>query len=393
VSAATVLTIDDEADIRLGICTYLEDSGYTMLQAADGPSGLAAFRERRPDAVLCDLRMPGMDGLAVLTEIAAESPETPVIIVSGMNSLDGAVQALKRGAWDYVIKPIADMAVVESALERVLERARLMRENREYREQLETANRDLKNALAQLQADEEAGRRIQGQMLPPDKLCAGPYCFRRRLYPSMYLSGDFLDYFVIDGRHLGFYLADVSGHDAAAAFVTVMLKMLVGQYLGRHRDDGDDTILHPARLLAAVNNYLHGQSLGKYLTMVYGVIDRANDTLVCSVGGHYPPPVLRAADGMQALGGRSTPVGLFPEVEYSEHWLQLPERFTLVCASDGLMEILPGTHLAEKREHLEARLAGGGGLEAVTAGLDLEGGRCLPDDVTLLEISREPDDA
>jgi serine phosphatase RsbU (regulator of sigma subunit) len=389
---ATVLTIEDDPDIRAGICTYLEDSGFRMLQAADGMAGLALFRAEQPDAVLCDLRMPGKDGLDVLAEIAGEAPETPVIIVSGMNLLDYAVQALKRGAWDYVTKPIQDMAVVETALDRVLERSRLMRENREYREQLELANQDLRDALGQLQADEEAGRRIQSQLLPEDDLHTHGFRFRRRLYPSMYLSGDFLDYFPIGEHHVGFYLADVSGHDAAAAFVTVMLKMLIGQYRANYTDGGDDTLLHPGRLLTVLNQFLFEQRLGKYLTMIYGIIDRRQDTLVCAQGGHYPPPVMRRDGVVAALAARSRPVGLFAGVEYAELSIDLPRHFTLVCASDGLMEMLPGDNLSEKRGNLESRLAGdGNGLEALLNGMDLEGEHQLPDDVTLLEITREPD--
>ena len=205
---AKILTIEDEPPIRDGIVAYLEDSGFTMLEANDGPSGIEIFRHEHPDVVLCDLRLPGMDGLEVLSTITAESPETPVIVVSGVSLLDYAVQALKRGAWDYVTKPIHDMAVLESAVRRVIEHADLLRQNREYREHLEVLNRELTQTLKQLQEDEEAGRRIQFQLLPEDNCRFGNYTFQRRLYPSMYLSGDFVDYFTIDDRHIGFYIAE-----------------------------------------------------------------------------------------------------------------------------------------------------------------------------------------
>ena len=88
---AKILTIEDEPPIRNSIVAYLEDSGFTMLEANDGPSGLEIFRHEHPDVVLCDLRLPGMDGLEVLSTITAESPETPVIIVSGVSLLNYAV--------------------------------------------------------------------------------------------------------------------------------------------------------------------------------------------------------------------------------------------------------------------------------------------------------------
>ncbi|MCP4453670.1 MAG: response regulator, partial [Planctomycetes bacterium] len=165
---AKILTIEDESPIRNGIVAYLEDSGFTMLEANDGLSGLEIFRREGPDVVLCDLRLPGIDGLEVLATITSESPETPVIVVSGVSLLSYAVQALKRGAWDYVTKPIHDMAVLENAVRRVLKHAELVRQNREYRENLETLNRELTETLRQLQGDEEAGRAIQFQLLPED---------------------------------------------------------------------------------------------------------------------------------------------------------------------------------------------------------------------------------
>ena len=104
-------------------------------------------------------------------------------------------------------------------MRRVIEHAELQRQNREYRKHLETLNRELRQTLKYLEQDEKAGRRIQFQLLPEDNRTFGGYTFRRRLYPSTYLSGDFVDYFPIDDRHVGFYMADVSGHGAASAFV------------------------------------------------------------------------------------------------------------------------------------------------------------------------------
>lgn len=390
-AAAKILTIEDEPAIRSGIVAYLEDSGFVLLQAPDGHTGLEVFRREHPDVVLCDLRLPGMDGLEVLSTLTAESPETPVIIVSGVSLLGYAVQALKRGAWDYVTKPIADMGVLENAINKVLERAELMRENREYREHLEALNRKLSRTLEQLQQDEEAGRRIQFQLLPPQQRDYGPYGFRHRLYPSMYLSGDFVDYFALDERHLGFYMADVSGHGAASAFVTVMLTTLLGQYREAYRTDADQTILQPRETLRRLNGDLCRQRLDKYVTMFYGVIDREHNTMQCSSGGQYPYPILHDGEVLRPLACRSRPVGLFEDSEFQQQEVQLPERFTLWLVSDGLLELLPQPSLAEKHAALNAQIQDEAvSIEGLTAELGIEREDGLPDDVTLLTVTREP---
>lgn len=390
---AKILTIEDEPPIRDGIVAYLEDSGFTMLEANDGPSGIEIFRHEHPDVVLCDLRLPGMDGLEVLSTITAESPETPVIVVSGVSLLDYAVQALKRGAWDYVTKPIHDMAVLESAVRRVIEHADLLRQNREYREHLEALNRELTQTLKQLQEDEEAGRRIQFQLLPEDNRSFGNYTFRRRLYPSMYLSGDFVDYFTIDDRHIGFYIADVSGHGAASAFVTVMLNTLVVQYRDALWQSGDATILHPQQTLQRLNRDICRQNLDKHLTLFYGVIDLEQNNMRYSNGGQFPYPLLYDGQDVRKLECRGRPIGLFEDAEFKVRQCDLPRECVLVLVSDGILELMPEDAMLERYGALLSATQGTDlDLDEMTVGLDVLADQHLPDDIAFLIINRDRSD-
>jgi DNA-binding NtrC family response regulator len=132
-----ILVIDDESIIRESMTAYLEDSGFRVCQANDGREGLEVFRREQPDLVMVDLRMPGIDGLEVLSTVMTESPDTPTLVVSGTGVIQDAIEALRMGALDFVTKPILDMAVLEHAAKKALERARLRVENRHYREHLE----------------------------------------------------------------------------------------------------------------------------------------------------------------------------------------------------------------------------------------------------------------
>ncbi|MBP7583544.1 MAG: response regulator [Spirochaetes bacterium] len=132
-----ILAIDDEPIVRENIAAFLEDSDHVVIQAGDGGAGLELFRKESPDVVLCDLRMPRVDGLEVLEAIRRDSPETPIIMISGTGVIHDVIEALRLGAWDYIIKPIHDMGVLEHALNKAVERAALLRENRLYRENLE----------------------------------------------------------------------------------------------------------------------------------------------------------------------------------------------------------------------------------------------------------------
>ncbi len=162
---STILAIDDEPPILEGISTYFQDSGYIVLKAENGRIGLEVFRREKPDIVLVDLRMPEVDGLEVLATVTQESPDTPIIVVSGTGVIADAVEALRLGAWDYVLKPLHDMAVLEHAVNKALERARLITENKKYQEHLEEEIKkrtaELKRLNVQLQT--ELAERIRAE--------------------------------------------------------------------------------------------------------------------------------------------------------------------------------------------------------------------------------------
>ncbi|MCP4757060.1 MAG: response regulator [Proteobacteria bacterium] len=149
-SNRTLLTIDDEPYVRESIAAYFEDLGFQVLQAENGRLGLDLFRNEKPDIILVDLKMPGMSGLEVLETVVRESPDTPIIIVSGQGVMDDAIEALKLNAWDYVTKPIREMLEIEHAVSKALAHAELLLENRRYRENLEKRSADLRQTNEKL---------------------------------------------------------------------------------------------------------------------------------------------------------------------------------------------------------------------------------------------------
>lgn len=132
-----VLIIEDERPVRESFKLYLEDLDYTVVEADDGAHGLEQFNLHQPDIVITDLRMPNLDGHAVLEKLAKQSPDTPLIVASGTGKIADTVQALQLGAWDYLLKPVIDLSMLEHAVTKSLDRARLIRENREHQFHLE----------------------------------------------------------------------------------------------------------------------------------------------------------------------------------------------------------------------------------------------------------------
>ena len=129
----TVLVIDDEPGHRLMLGAVLTDKGWRVEEAGGGREGLARLLSANPDVVLLDMRMPDMDGSAVLAEIMAQRPGLPVIMLTAFGSVGAAVEAMKHGAHDYLTKPV-DNDELAAVLERAYDFARLVRENAALRE-------------------------------------------------------------------------------------------------------------------------------------------------------------------------------------------------------------------------------------------------------------------
>ncbi len=144
-----ILTIDDESYIRQSIKSYLEDFGFTVLEAENGKKGLEIFASNKIDLILLDLRMPEMNGLEVLKAIKEESPDTPLIVASGTGNITAVVEALHLGAWDYILKPIEDMNVLYHSIAKCLTESALKKENKIYQERLEELVQERTQELAE----------------------------------------------------------------------------------------------------------------------------------------------------------------------------------------------------------------------------------------------------
>jgi len=388
-----IVIVDDTEYVQSTIARQLGRLGFTTFLASDGIEGLAAIRAHTPELVLCDLRMPNLDGLELLAAVRDEFPDMPVIVMSGAGLVQDAIAALKLGAWDYISKPV-ELGALEHAVEKALERAALLEENRRYRTELEALNQGLRTSLKLLADDEEAGRQIQFRMLPKNDLRFGRYRLTRELVPSRFLSGDFVDAFRIDGGHFGFYLADVAGHGVASALVTVLLRTFVQRELARYEHGGEASILSPGHLLMRLNDELVKDDLGKHLTVFFGVIDQERDVLAYATAGHFPWPVLYDGQSVCVLEHSSTPAGILPGTRYAEHRKQLRPGACLSIFSDGLLETLPDKPLREKLGLLRDYFGRSDvSLDAARRELGFTAAAELPDDVALLIVQRGGDDA
>ncbi|MFY0676858.1 MAG: SpoIIE family protein phosphatase [Neptuniibacter sp.] len=324
--------------------------------------------------------------LEQVTKLSEIHAPKPIIVILPSASNDQVIQALRAGASDVFFQDCIDREpdVFVRSLGKFLSQADLIEKNFHYRDELE-------RSLDELKADQQAALQIQQNMLPDKEVFCGGIHARFLVIPSLYLSGDFVDVISIDSNRSLFYLADVSGHGASSALVTVLLKNMTNRLLRNFRRSSSFDILHPVDTLHRINSELLDTGLGKHLSIFLGLYDAADSKLTYAVGGHHPMPILRQEGEASFLVGRGMPVGLFPEPMFEQKQITLDSEFEIALFSDGVLEVLS----EESMDDMENRLltavleTKGAGPEVIKQNLL----PCIieeaPDDIAIMTISRQ----
>ena len=136
--AERILIVDDDEALRDSLELVLYSEGYTVVSADTGEAALARIEEHPVDVVLCDLRMPGIDGFELMPQIARHLPDVPIVLMSAYGTQDLAVEAMRRGAYDYLAKPFQPTEVVLT-LKKAYEREKLRKANQLLRRDVQRA--------------------------------------------------------------------------------------------------------------------------------------------------------------------------------------------------------------------------------------------------------------
>jgi signal transduction histidine kinase len=156
-----ILLVDDEPGILKVLGISLADRGYRVLTAENGEDALRIFRDARPDLVLTDIKMPGMDGIELLKRMKEESPDAEVIMITGHGEMELAIQSLKYDASDFITKPIHDEAL-DIALRRAAEKLSYKKQLKEYTENLETLVEEKTRKLLEAERLAAVGQTVAG---------------------------------------------------------------------------------------------------------------------------------------------------------------------------------------------------------------------------------------
>src|ERR671924_52332 len=164
VEQSAILLIEDEARLRENLQLLLESEGYRVTTAQNGREGIKQLREASFDLVITDLVMPEVDGFQVLEYLTTYAPETVVVVMTAYVSADSVIDALRKGAYDYLTKP-CDLDLMKATIERALEKARLQKSLRHYMNKLEQRVEERTMELREANARLETANRLKSEFL------------------------------------------------------------------------------------------------------------------------------------------------------------------------------------------------------------------------------------
>ncbi|MEY4642359.1 MAG: hypothetical protein RLZZ227_2353 [Pseudomonadota bacterium] len=387
----TILVVEDDAVVRTSIASALTSRGHRVV-LADGPEeALERFHSASPDLVIIDIHLPRADSFDTLQQLLDLAPDLPIIVLAARGNNDDLMRALRLGVSDYLILPLADDLMLEHSVNSSLRRARLLEENSRIRRKLELINAEMEERIEIFRQDQQAGRHVQINMMPVPPQTISCYTFNHRVFPSLYLSGDTVDYKLVSRHETLFYIADVSGHGSSSAFITILLRFRIEQMRKEYLRGRFTGAFTPARILALLNRDLIQAGLEKHITLFMGLLDDSMNTLTYSVAGHQPLPLLyqNGSADFIPVARSSFPIGLLVEAEYFDETITLSEDFALVLFSDGIFESLKLPDMAAKEARLrEVVTESKGAFDSIKSSLALSKTISVPDDIAVMSVTR-----
>lgn len=364
----SLVVVDPDEEASASLCEQLKLLEYDPIPVTELKSALDICDHAHPELLLCS-------EIDWAKQLAATNRRLPVVVTSKqeLNS-EILLDALRSGLADAWRLPV-DGNFLAQRIETIINRPRQARSQAEAR---------LSQYVADLQRDQRAGRYIQMGMLPPNPMAIEHYRLQHRIIPSLILSGDFVDYFRITDRYFAFYIADVSGHGASSAFVTVLLK----NFSRRLRREYRPTMLNePGEILEWINRELLDQKIDKHVVIILAIGDLQRNSVCLVNAGHFPPAILVNEAGASFIEQPGKPVGLFDEVNYQSHRVDLAVGDRLVMFSDGVLDAMDRSKLSQKEAVLLTAAAASSDMAAIWRELGIsESG--VPDDMTCLTVRR-----
>src|SRR5437868_7169645 len=382
-SHAEILVADDDGMSRRVLAQLLRAAGYECRVCKDGFEALDMVHEKTPTLLLLDFDMPGANGAEVLKRLRTDPQpgiaQIPTILLTAHGSEESEVSCLQAGADDFVTKPV-NAAVLQARIETQL---RL----RSMRRQLERQNDELEKWRRNLERDLAAARLTQQSLIPQKPLALPGWEIATCYRPVIQVGGDIYGWLRMkDGRIL-FWIADGTGHGAAAALLTTLAKLLFHHGHAEH-----DT---PATVMEAVNHDFRSIFGSRsFMTAMCIALDPVTGHASVVGAGHPPLLMARRSGGTESIASIAPPLGLIEYPGFTETNVDLKLGDAFLLYTDGLFGAAKGDRgrltpelLAKMLDH--SAMSADALLKRILNQAAPDNGKdTLPDDMAALAVRR-----
>ncbi len=385
-----ILLVDDDEITRMGMAGRLKRLGYRVIEAGDGSAGLRAIRAQRPDLVILDWMMPGMDGPSVCEAIRAdpELKSSQVVLMTAHDRPEQIAEGLSRGADDFLSKAASKQEVL-ARVQASLRSSALVREIERTRDDLDQSHRLLSAKQHELESELQSAADFVRAQLPLPGIPIPGLTMQWAYQPSLALGGDLFRVCPWGSDVLGLYILDASGHGVAAALRAVGLMSFLSE------DNLERTVgsFDPGAIISEANRRFPLTQDGEYFTLWVGRLDLSSHTLSYATAGHSGACLNAAGNESQWLSIPSLPLGFDPDSIFASTTAALHPRDRLYLLSDGIYEVPSPTGELWGRPRLQTTLEahrnhslGQSIAETMAAARQWLTGDTFPDDVALLGL-------
>jgi phosphoserine phosphatase RsbU/P len=317
---ARVLVADDQAPVLDALNILLKSHGYQTEGVTQPERVLQAVKSGEFDVVLLDMNYTrdttaGGEGLDLVSQIHAQDENLPLLVMTAWGSVDLAVEAMRRGASDFVQKPWHNSQLLEK-LQVQVERSR-----------------DLHRAQRRRDDELQEARAMQENLLPKRLPEVVDYEISGLTQPVRFVGGDYYNVVRVSQTETVVCIADVAGKGLPAALLMSSMQAALKPLMWQK--------LPPRELCRRLNRILCEMTpVGKFITFFYGVLDSKEHRLTYCNAGHNPPMLVRANGAASELNAAGAVLGQFPDWVYEQSDVQLHCGDKLILFTDGLVEAM-----------------------------------------------------
>lgn len=334
-----ILVVDDSRSMRALIVETLKEAGYDCHGAEHVDAALAQLALAEFSLVLCDIEMPGRNGIDLLKEIRATFRDTFVVMLTGVTNPETIMECMHHGARDYLMKPFTSERL-QVTVRNVMEQRRLYLEHRSYQENLEQKVLEQTEQIritmlekALITKEMEIAKEIQSALIPQFFPSTDRFTFAAHYRPAGPLGGDYFDLFLREEGILDLVIADVAGHNVGSA-------LIVAEMRGAFQGQPEASCLGCGDMLALLNESLHDDlsRAGLFVSMFYLRLDEQQLQLSYACAGHNPLLLIRANGSVAELDADGMIIGVVPSCDFEEKTISLAVGDRLVLYTDGIIE-------------------------------------------------------